>query len=135
MKISGTFLDEISYDIPHQNWAYDEWDKDFKAMNAIGIDTVIMIRCGLRKWMTFPSKVLHESEGCFIPDFDLVDLFLSLAEKYGMNFYFGTYDAMKYWLNGEPEKELDLSIRVVDEVWERYGNRSARLNISFHPGM
>jgi len=125
MKISGTFLDEISYDIPHQNWGYDEWDKDFKAMKTIGIDTVIMIRCGLKKWMTFPSKVLREKEGCFIPDVDLVDLFLSLAEKHGMNFYFGTYDAMKYWLNGKPEKELDLSISVVDEVWERYGNRSA----------
>ena len=29
MKIRGTFLDEISHDIPHQNWGREEWDRDF----------------------------------------------------------------------------------------------------------
>ena len=28
---------------------------------------------------------------------DLIDLFLRLAEKYGMKFYFGLYDSGKYW--------------------------------------
>lgn len=32
MPIKATFLDEISWDIPHQNWGTKEWDKDFKAM-------------------------------------------------------------------------------------------------------
>lgn len=49
MKITGTFLDEISHDIPHQNWGADEWDRDFRAMRAISIDTVVMIRCGYRR--------------------------------------------------------------------------------------
>ena len=26
LKITGTFLDEISHDIPHQNWGVKEWD-------------------------------------------------------------------------------------------------------------
>ena len=26
MKITGTFLDEISHDIPHQNWGEREWE-------------------------------------------------------------------------------------------------------------
>ena len=25
LKITGTFLDEISHDIPHQNWGEREW--------------------------------------------------------------------------------------------------------------
>ena len=29
LKITGTFLDEISHDIPHQNWGEKEWDLDF----------------------------------------------------------------------------------------------------------
>ena len=58
MKIKATFLDEISYDIPHQNWGVEEWDKDFQAMKAVGIDMVVLIRCGLRRQMTFPSEVL-----------------------------------------------------------------------------
>ena len=27
LKITGTFLDEISHDIPHQNWGEKEWDR------------------------------------------------------------------------------------------------------------
>ena len=46
LRITGTFLDEISHDIPHQNWGEKEWDQDFAYMKAIGIDTVIDIRCG-----------------------------------------------------------------------------------------
>ena len=60
--ITGTFLDEISHDIPHQNWSRKEWDTDFGYMKAIGIDTVILIRSGYKKWMTYPSKVLQEKE-------------------------------------------------------------------------
>ena len=32
MKLTGTFLDEISHDIPHQNWGKQDWDADFSAM-------------------------------------------------------------------------------------------------------
>ena len=125
MKISATFLDEISHDIPHQNWGPEEWDKDFLAMKNIGINTVVMIRCGYKKWQAFPSEVLTTSEQCFPPPLDLVDLFLTLAEKYNMDFYFGTYDSGIYWHQGEPQKEVDLSIRVVDEFWAKYGQRPA----------
>src|SRR5690554_8059683 len=44
IQITGTFLDEITHDIPHQNWGEAEWDLDFQYMKAVGIDTVIMIR-------------------------------------------------------------------------------------------
>ena len=47
LPITGTFLDEISHDIPHQNWGEAEWNRDFRYMKAIGIDTVIDIRCPL----------------------------------------------------------------------------------------
>ena len=52
LKITGTFLDEISHDIPHQNWSEREWEQDFRHMKSIGIDTVIMIRSGYRKFIT-----------------------------------------------------------------------------------
>ena len=125
VNITGTFLDEISYDIPHQNWGKKEWDSDFRAMEAIGIDTVILIRCGLRRWMTFPSKVLQSHQGCHLPPLDLVDLFLSLAEKYHFQFYFGLYDSTQYWMQGEYRKEVDLNRALIDEVWEKYGQRKA----------
>jgi beta-galactosidase GanA len=40
MLITGTFLDEISHDIPHQNWGPAEWETDFQHMKKAGIDTV-----------------------------------------------------------------------------------------------
>ena len=60
LPITGTFLDEISHDIPHQNWGPHEWELDFKKMKEIGIDTVIMIRCGYKKWLTYPSPYLSD---------------------------------------------------------------------------
>jgi hypothetical protein len=125
MRITGTFLDEISHDIPHQNWGPDEWDRDFRAMQAIGIDTVVLIRCGYKRWMTYPSQVLEEREGCYRPPLDLVDLFLTLAERYGMGFWFGTYDSGRYWHEGRFREEVDINLRVIDEVWARYGQRPA----------
>lgn len=29
LQLTGTFLDEISHDIPHQNWGEKEWDLVF----------------------------------------------------------------------------------------------------------
>lgn len=125
MRITGTFLDEISMDIPHQNWGREEWDRDFAAMKAIGIDMTILIRCGLHQWMTYPSKVLKEMRNGYEPPMDLVQMFLELSEKYGIGFYFGLYDSCEYIHNGQPEKELDLNLRIIDEVWDMYGNHPA----------
>jgi hypothetical protein len=125
MKITGTFLDEISYDIPHQNWGREEWDQDFAAMKTMGINKVILIRCGLRRWMTYSSQVLQKEQGCFVPSVDLVQMFLELAQKHGLAFFFGTYDSAQYWHQGQAQKELDLNRKVIDEVWKRYGNSPA----------
>ena len=125
MIIRGTFLDEISHDIPHQNWGRREWDADFGLMKKAGIDTVILIRCGYRKWQTFPSRVLMQEENTYKPPVDLVQMYLELAEKHGMNFYFGLYDSGKYWTAGKYRQEVDLNKRVIDEVWARYGNMPA----------
>lgn len=125
IPLTGTFLDEISHDIPHQNWGPVEWERDFQAMKVIGIDTVILIRSGHKRWLTYPSEVLIQKQGCHRPPVDLVDLFLSLAEKYGMDFYFGTYDSGHYWHTGEFQKEIDLNRAAVDEVWQKYGQLPA----------
>ncbi len=122
LKITGTFLDEISHDIPHQNWGVREWDADFQYMKQIGIDTVIMIRSGYRKFITYPSKYLL-SKGCYMPSMDLVELFLKLAEKYNMKFYFGLYDSGRYWDTGDLSHEIEDNKYVIDEVWDMYGRR------------
>jgi hypothetical protein len=125
MRLTGTFLDEISHDIPHQNWGPEEWARDFRAMRSVGIDTVILIRSGWKSWLTYPSEFLIDREGCYRPPLDLVDMFLTLAEQHGMAFYFGTYDSGRYWAAGDFQKEVDINRAVADEVWARYGKRPA----------
>jgi hypothetical protein len=126
LPISATFLDEISHDIPHQNWGREEWRRDFTHMKKIGIDTVVLIRCGYKRWQTFPSEVLTSAEGAYAPPVDLVDLFLELAAANDMQFYFGLYDSGKYWWEqGDYQKEVDINLRVIDEVWQRYGHYPA----------
>ena len=124
LKISATFLDEISDDIPHQNWGYDEWERDFLNMKAIGIDTVVMIRCAQRRFMAYPSKYL-ESRGFYRPRVDLVEMFLTLADKHGLKFYFGTAsDCRCYTAPGgvRRDPELDTNLFVTEEAWKAYGH-------------
>ena len=122
LRITGTFLDEISHDIPHQNWGEKEWDRDFRYMKSIGIDTVICIRSGYRKFITYPSPYLLK-KGCYMPSMDLIDMFLRLAQKHGMKFWFGLYDSGKYWDTGDLSYEIEDNKFVIDEVWERYGRK------------
>jgi len=125
MLITGTFLDEISHDIPHQNWGPQEWDNDFAHMKAMGIDTVILIRAGYRNFLAYPSKYLIDKYDCFRPPTDLVQLFLELSEKYGMVFYFGTYDSGKYWDTGDMKHEIDVNLKVIEEAYTTYGHFSS----------
>ena len=122
MLITGTFLDEISHDIPHQNWGAAEWEQDFKLMKAVGIDTVIMIRCGYRRFITYPSDYLINQYNCHKPPIDLLSLFLTLADKYEMNFYFGLYDSGIYWDTGDMSAEIVSNQFVTEEVWQKYGH-------------
>ena len=120
--IKGTFIDEISHDIPHQNWGSAEWDQDFAYMKSIGIEFVILIRCGYKKWCTYHSNVLQKHMGIFEPSEDLVHLFLRLAEKHGMDFYFGLYDSGEFWVMQDYKKETEINLQVIEEVWEIYGH-------------
>lgn len=122
IPLTGTFLDEISHDIPHQNWGKKEWDADFRHMKAMGIDTVILIRCGYQRFLSYPSKYLIQKQGCFTPPIDLVETFLKLAERYGMTFFFGTYDSGAYWQTGDMASEINENLYVIEEAYARYGH-------------
>ena len=125
MKITGTFLDEITHDIPSASWGAREWAADFDAMRSVGIDTVILIRAGYRDRATFNSTVLAQEQAMRPAYLDLVDLFLSEAERCGMTFYFGIYDSGRYWHQGQPEKEVEINLRFTEEAARRYAGRKA----------
>jgi hypothetical protein len=45
--------------------------------------------------LLIPLLIFKITHGCFKPPVDLLSMFLILADKYEMNFYFGLYDSGK----------------------------------------
>jgi hypothetical protein len=50
-------------------------------------------------------------------------MYLRLAEKYGMKFYFGMYDSGHYWATGDMSHEIEDNKYVIEEVWNKYGSK------------
>ena len=48
-------------------------------------------------------------------------MFLRLADRHGMKFWFGLYDSGRYWDTGDMSCEIEDNRYVIDEVWENYG--------------
>jgi hypothetical protein len=117
LPITGTFIDEITFDIPSQNWGPDEWSEDFDAMRAIGIDTVIIIRGGLRNKTIFPSKIINTNT-----TFDLGRFFLEETTKRKMNLFFGHYDSWDWALNGTWKEEIQINKKFMKEIFDLYGD-------------
>jgi hypothetical protein len=121
-RITGTFLDEITHDIPSQNWGPRQWRKEFELYKQIGIDTVIIIRAGYQNKCIFQASSIPD----LLPIYeDLGELFFSLADEYGLNLYFGTYDSGSFWHRRSWWKEVDLNKKFIDEVVERYGHHTS----------
>lgn len=122
LRLTGTFLDEITHDIPSQNWGREEWRREFALYRAIGIDTVVIIRAGYQDKCIFPAK----SVAGLLPVYeDLARLFLDLAEEFGLTLFWGTFDSGSHWYRGSWWKEVDLNRAFLDEVVERYGDSPA----------
>ncbi len=118
-RITGTFLDEITHDIPSQNWGPQEWRKEFELYRKIGIDTVIIIRAGYQNKCIFPSATIPD----LLPVYDdLGELFFSLADEIGLSVFFGTYDSGFFWHRRSWWKEVDLNKEFIDEAVVRYGH-------------
>ncbi len=122
LRITGTFLDEITHDIPSQNWGTRDWDKEFELYSKIGIDTIVIIRAGYQNKCIFPSKTIPD----LLPiEDDLGEIFFSLADKYGLKLYLGTYDSGFYWIRRSWWKEVELNRAFIDEAYSRYGHHKS----------
>lgn len=118
--ITGTFIDEITYDIPSSNWSLEKWRRDLDNMQEIGIDTMIFIRGGFENKSIFPSKTL----GTLSAD-DFAGFIFEEAEKRKMDVFFGMYISNLDWNGGDAVGEIRKNRAFINEVYERYGNSPA----------
>lgn len=119
--ITGTFIDEITMDIPSQNWGRREWEREFATMKSVGIDTVIIIRASYRDMAIFPSETLGITD---VPD--MASLFLDLAHEHGMSLFLPSHDSGNLdqkWTNWEAD--WNICRRFLPEVINRYGGHPA----------
>ncbi|MBQ8605468.1 MAG: DUF4434 domain-containing protein [Clostridia bacterium] len=115
--ITGTFIDEITYDIPSSNWSLEQWRRDLDNMQEIGIDTVIFIRGGFEDKAVFPSKML----GNHYAD-DFAGFIFEETSKRNMDVFFGMYISDIRWGLGDAEGEIRKNKIFVDEVYARYSH-------------
>lgn len=121
-RITGTFLDEITHDIPSQNWGRKDWRKEFELYAKIGIDTLVIIRAGYQNKCIFESKTIPD----LLPVYeDLGELFFSLADEFNLNLFFGLYDSGYYWFRRSWWKEVELNEPFIREVADRYGHHKS----------
>jgi hypothetical protein len=123
MRITGTFLDEISHDIPSQNWGPEEWAADFDVMRQIGIDTVIIIRSGALNQAVFNSWTLREHRPMLPVRANLAELFLNLAHANGMSLFWGIYDPGDWPENAEHAMAINRDF--MGEVYAQFGEHPA----------
>lgn len=121
-RITGTFLDEITHDIPSQNWGEKQWRREFELYKRIGIDTVIIIRAGYQNKCIFQARSLPN----LLPIYeDLGEIFFSLADEIGLKVFFGTYDSGVHWMRGAWWNEVEVNKAFIDEAVERYGHHAS----------
>jgi hypothetical protein len=123
MRITGTFIDEITHDIPSQNWAPDDWAADFRVMREIGIDTVIVIRSGYCEQAIFNSWVLRKHRPMLPVRENLAQLFLDLARENDMKLFWGIYDPGD-WAS-QSRETLELNREFMSEVCDQFGSHPA----------
>ena len=115
--IRATFIDEITYDIPTQNWSDEQWIADFDNMKEVGIDTVVLMRSCFYDKCIYPSKVFPtlKKEGE-----DFAGLIFEQAAKRDMKVYMGLYISNLCWNDGDAKGEIEQNKKLIDEMLSRY---------------
>ncbi len=117
--ITGTFIDEITYDIPASNWSNKQWKADFDNMKKLGMDTLIITRGVFYDKCVYPSRHFQTLKE---PNEDFAGFIFEEAAKRGMKVYMGLAISNLTWNDGDAAGELELNKRFVPEVLERYGD-------------
>ncbi len=117
--VSGSFLDGVASDIPSNNWTREVWRKQLTDMKRIGMDTCIMIRVGWGDSAMYKSPVMRTT---LYEEDDLVEFWLAEADRIGLKMYVGLFDTNDFWRVNDWENEIDVNLKLIEELWARYGH-------------
>lgn len=117
--ITGTFIDDVTYDMPSSNWTEKQWKKEFDYMKKFGLDTLIITRGSFYSQSVYPSKYFptlkRENE-------DFARFVFEEAEKRDMQVFMGLAISNLTWNDGDAKGELEKNKIFTQEIVERYGD-------------
>ena len=117
--ITGSFIQPLLGDTGIENRGLREWEQDFRLMRAIGIDTLIVIRCECEKDGVRVSA-LDPRSTTWPEDDNLLDMFFRLGDEYGFDLYLGGVQNITNLHRGDWRKEVDDNKAFYDKMVPRY---------------
>ena len=105
MPITGTFVSCLAGDTGINNWGLKEWDDEFRLYKALGIDTVVIIRCEVETGGVNTSG-LDPRSTTWPEDPNLVAMFFRLCDEHGMKLYLGGTESLSNLHRGDWKQEV-----------------------------
>lgn len=118
--ITGTFVSCLPGDTGINNWGLAEWEYEFQLYNAIGIDTLIIIRCEFEKDGVWISG-LDPRSTTWPEDPNLIAMFFRLSEKYGMKLFLGGVESLSNLHKGYWKREVEINAIFYEKMLEAFG--------------
>jgi hypothetical protein len=126
MPITGTFVSCLPGDTGINNWGLKEWEYEFQLYHAVGIDSIIIIRCEVERDGVVLSG-LDPRTTTWPEDPNLVAMFFRLADAYGLKVYLGGTESLDNLYRGDWQREIDNNERFYERMLEMFGHHK-----SFH---
>lgn len=119
--ITGTFMNMLISDTGILNNGLEDWERDFRFIKAIGMDSLFVIRteceeCGVRISAEDPRSTT------WAEDDNLLDMTFRLADKYGLDLYLGGPVGITNLHLGDWQKEVDETKRYYERTVAKYAD-------------
>lgn len=128
--ITGTFINLFLGDTGINNYGLEEWETDFQLMQAIGIDTLIVLRGETESGGRYLSA-LDPRSTTWAEDPNLLSMFFRLCEKYDIKLYLGEPKAplIFIWVNGV--RKFMRTRRFMLRCWKNSGITPVSMDYTF----
>lgn len=128
--ITGTFLSCLPGDTGISNMGKLEWENEFAIYQAIGIDTIIVIRSELECNGTYTSA-LDPRSTTWEEDPNLLSMFFRLCDQHNMDLYLGGAVSLDNLYKGYWQKEISDNIKFYEKMLEKFSHRKSFQGLYF----
>ena len=123
MPITGTFVSCLLGNTGINNWGLKEWDYEFRLYKAMGIDTVVVIRCEVESGGVCTSGLDPRSTS-WPEDPNLIAMFFRLSEQYGLKLYLGGTENLDNLYKGYWRQDIEDNRIFYERMLEQFGDHA-----------